>query len=71
MADKCIVHYEKQTNYRSIKKLSETNIQRIQEAKLKRAEIGGVHLHKEQSDGIPDVIDAEKFGVHLEPCYKR
>lgn len=71
MADKCIVHYEKQSYYSSIKKLSDTNVKRIQEAKLKRVEVGGVHRHEEQSNGIPDVIDTEKFGVHLEPCYKR
>ena len=67
----CIVHYESQSNYSVIKNLSDTNIRRINEAKLKRLEIGGAHWHYEQSEKIPEVIDVGKHGVHLTPCYKR
>ena len=67
---KCIIHYEKQKSYSKIKHLSETNIEKIKEAKEKRQEIGGTHYHA-QVDLVPDAFDHEKHGVHLTPCYKR
>ena len=67
----CIVHYQNQACYSSLKSLSDRNIARIKEAKAKRLELGGSHCHSEQSDSIPDDINLETHGVHLEPCYKR
>ena len=66
----CIVHYADQKSYGKIKKLSQINIEKIKLAKQKRQQIGGVHCHS-QVDLVPDQIDPEKHGVHLEPCYKR
>ena len=67
----CIVHYADQTSYHNIKKLSQTNIDKIRKTKIKREEIGGDHLHENQISQIPNNIDLEIHGVHLEPCYKR
>lgn len=66
----CIIHYEGQRSYSKLKCLSETNINRINEAKKKRQEIGGVHCPP-QVGHVPDDIDHVKHGVHLNPCYMR
>ena len=68
---KCVVHYGNQNKYSRIKKLSKANENRILEAKRKRIEIGGVHLHEAQCETIPEGFDAVHHGVHLAPCYKR
>ena len=52
-----------------MKILSGRNVERIKQAKEKRLEIGGVNSHKEQCDLIPEFINTEIHGVHLEPCY--
>jgi len=57
----CIIHYENQSSYSKIKQLSETNIKRIEEAKQKRQEIGGVHYHP-QVDLVPDTFNYDKHG---------
>ena len=67
----CIIHYENQSSYSIIKKLSETNINRIFEAKEKRSSTGGRNSHADQIKQIPNEIDLELHGVHLEPCFKR
>ena len=53
------------------KKLSDTNLGKINQAKLKRLELGGANAHKDQVDSISDVINPDVHGVHLDPCYKR
>ena len=68
---KCVVHYSNQLKYSTLKSLSETNIKRIREAKIKRFDIGGAHRHEEQCDMIPETINDDSHGIHLEPCYKR
>jgi len=67
---KCIIHYENQSKYSRLKHLSEINIERINQARDVRQKIGGVHRHS-QIETIPDAIDHEKHGVHLNPCYAR
>ena len=68
----CIIHYEDQSSYSpTVKKLSAINIARISEAKEKRIKLGGANEHKEQIIQIPDEINPELHGIHLEPCYKR
>ena len=39
-----------------IKILSETNLGKINQVKIKRLELGGANAHKEQVDSIPDCI---------------
>jgi len=68
---KCILHYKGHESYSNIKTLSDVNVKRILEAKEKREEINGDNLHQEQIDLIPENINLETDGVHLEPCYKR
>ena len=65
------VHYTNQKPYGNVKKLNDTNLEKINEAKLKRLEPGGANAHKEQMGSIPDVIHPDVHGVHLVPCYKR
>ena len=62
----CIVHYTNQKSYSKIKKLSDTNLEKINQAKLKRLGFGGANAHKEQVDSIPDVINPDIHGVHLD-----
>ena len=66
----CIIHYENQSPYSIIKKLSETNVNSIFEAKEKRSRIGGRNSHADQIKQIPNETDIELHGVHLESCFK-
>ena len=52
----CIIHYENSSSYSVIKKLSETNIERINLAKEKRLQLGGTHHHF-QCDQIPKQLN--------------
>ena len=54
-------------SYRKIKKLSYTNLEKINQAKLKRLKLGGANAHEEQVDSIP-VINPDIHEVHLDPC---
>ena len=45
----CVVHYKNQSAYSELKKLTEINIKRIQEAKVKRLKVGGVHVHADHT----------------------
>ena len=63
----CIIHYENQSSYSILKKHSETNINRIFEAKEKRSRIGGRNSHADHIKQIPNEIDLELHGVHLKP----
>ena len=68
----CIVHYpSKDCLYSSIKDLSDINKDKIYAAKATRLRLGGKHFHEEQCNSIPDEVDPNKHGVHLEPCYKK
>ena len=68
----CIVHYPiKDCLYSSIKDLSEINKEKIYAAKATRLRLGGKNLHEEQCSSIPDEVDPNRHGVHLEPCYKK
>ena len=52
----CIVRYEKQTPYTTLKTLSEQNIEWIRETKTKRRKIGGTHGHDEHCRKITHLI---------------
>ena len=67
---KCVVHLDGQTSYTKLKTLSETNITRLKEAKKKRLDLGGNH-NNQQVANLPEDLNKENLGVHLEPCYKR
>ena len=69
--NQCIVHYNNQSSYSTLKLVSKTNKQRIFEAKEKREHFGGSNLHIEQINQIPAEIQVNCHHVHLEPCYKR
>ena len=70
----CIVHYTDQhpVKYPKIKHTSPVNEQRIKAAKLERKQlVGSSNKHLEQCRSIPEIIDHQKHGIHLEPCYKK
>ena len=68
----CIIHYEKKDSLCSkIKAISEVNREKIYAAKQLREKLGGQNHHALQCSTVPDLIDAEKHGIHLEPCYKK
>ena len=66
----CVVHYAGRENYSKMKDVSLINEQQRRKAKSIREKNGG-HHHKEQCDSIPEKIDPEKHGIHLNPCYKK
>ena len=68
----CVVHYNlKDVQYSNVTPLSENAHGRLLEAKAIRQELGGENEHKHQCDSIPAVINPNKHGIHLEPCYKK
>lgn len=67
---KCIVPYKSQS-YSKIKALSEVNITRIMDAKAKRESFGGDNVQAEQTNQIPEVLNTDIHGIHMEPCYKQ
>ena len=57
----CIIHYSvKNSKYDEIKPLSQINIEKIQQAKDIRIEVGGANHHREQCELIPEIIDPKK-----------
>ena len=66
----CICHYEGQSFYGQINELSDHNITRLQEAKKKREELGGNHLHSYQIRQLSGEFNKEIHGIHSQPCYK-
>ena len=70
----CIVHYTDQdpVKYSKIKQISAVNEQRIKAAKLEREQlVDSSNRHLEQCRSIPEIIDYQKHGIHMEPCYKK
>ena len=63
----CICHYEGQSFYGEINELSDLNIKRLQEAKKKREELGGDHLHSHQIQQLPGKFNKESHGIHSKP----
>ena len=66
----CIVHYPVK-DYSTIKPLTPTNVERIRKAKQLRESLGGENNHADQCTSIPDIVDENKHGIHLTPCYKK
>ena len=67
----CIIHYENESSYSTIKKRSDSNINRIFEAKEQISRIGGRNSHVDEIKQIPNEIDTELHEFHLELCFKR
>ncbi len=68
----CMIHYTiKEAKCSKIKAISEINKDNIYAAKDYREELGSQNYHKQQCRSIPDEIDPESHGIHLEPCYKK
>ena len=70
---RCIVHYPKkdESKYSNIKEISKVNEERIRRAKSERETYTDENFHREQCESIPDEINHEKDGIHLDPCYKK
>ena len=57
--------------YSKIKSISDINKEKIYAAKRIRESKGDAHHHEEQCMTIPNEIDLNEHGIHLEPCYKK
>ena len=68
---KSIANYTNKKSYSKIKKLSDANLESINQAKLKRLELGGANAHKKQVHSTPDVVNPDIHGVHLDPCHNQ
>ena len=68
---KSIAIYTNKKSYSKIKKLSDADLESINQAKLKRLELGGANAHKKQVHSIPDVVNPDIHGVHLDPCHNQ
>eukprot|EP00794_Sanderia_malayensis_P014842 gene14842-biopygen11931 len=68
----CIVHYKiKESKYSNIKAISDIKKEKLYASKRLREELDGEKNHKDQCNGIPDEIDPNVHGIHLDPCYKK
>ena len=67
----CIVHYDGKEQYSKLKDVSEQNESRIREAKAKRETFSDENCHEKQCHLVPDIIDNDIYGIHMEPCYKK
>ena len=66
----CIIHYDNKSSYSKIKEVNDVNEQRIRQAKSVYLQSGNNSRHLEQCGLIPDVIDDNLHGIHIDPCYK-
>ena len=67
----CIVHYDGKEQYSKLKDVSEQNESRIREAKAKQETFSDENRHEKQCHLVPDIIDNDIHGIHMEPCYKK
>ena len=69
---RCIIHYKiKDARCSKVKSISDINKEKIYAAKRIRESKGGAYHIEEQCMTIPDEIDPNEHGIHLEPCYKK
>ena len=66
----CVCHYDGQSSYGEINQLSDNNISRLLEAKMKREKLGGSNLHMKQIKQLPENFNVDTHGIHSRPCYK-
>ena len=69
----CIVHYpnKDESKYSVIRDISTINEERIRLAKSERESYTNENFHSEHCESIPDEINHDKHGIHLDPCYKK
>ena len=69
----CIVDYpnKDESKYADIKEISAINEERTRLAKSEHETYTGESFHREQCASIPNEINHDKHGIHLEPCYKQ
>ena len=66
------IRYEQPNLCRALhRSRSPVNEQRIRSAKLEREQLFDNNRHLDQCSSIPEIIDHQKHGIHLEPCYKK
>ena len=67
----CVLHYSHiESANSSVIALKEETFQRLLEGKDAREALGGDHMHKQQSESIPDIFDNQIHGYHRQ-CYQR
>ena len=69
----CIVHYPNQdeSKHSDINEISAENEERIRLAKSERETYTDENFRREQCASIPNEINHDRHGIHLEPCYKQ
>ena len=65
------MHYDGKEKYSKLKDVSEQNESRIREAKAKQETFSDENRHEKQCHLVPDIIDNDIHGIHMEPCYKK
>ena len=45
-------------------------MKKLKESKDARNSLGGDHVHNEQVNGVPEILDPEKHGAHR-VCYQK
>ena len=67
----CIVHYKKCGPCPSVKAFFDINKEKIIKAKKLWESVGEANHHKEQYCNVSDTFIDDKYGIHLETCYKK
>ena len=69
----CIVHYpnKDESKYTDIKEISAVNEEQIRLAKSEREIYTDENFRRGQCVSIPNAINHDRHGIHLEPCYKQ
>ena len=68
---KCVIHYKHlDTSTDSLTALSEEKLKKLNDSRDARQTLGGDYLHREQVEGIPEILDPEKHAAHRK-CYQK
>ena len=67
----CIIHIEGRSKYSNLKDVNEQNEIRIRQAIEEHEKQGRkVSRFYEQCTSVPEIIDKNIHGIHIDPCYK-
>ena len=67
----CIIHIEGRSKYSNLKDVNEQNEIRIRQAIEEHVKQGGdVSRFYERCTSVPEIIDKNIHGIHIDPCYK-
>ena len=68
---KCVIHYKHlDTTNDSLAALNQQILMKLKESKDAGNSLGGDHVHNEQINSVPEILDPEKHGAHRVCCQK-